>query len=115
MTDTYLQALLDSSEPHEVLLGPSPCCQCGAWVEWAGTDWLALGTRERHTCSPFMVAGRRRSSIRDQAHPMVESSTGLAYPQLVVVPYEPGINWHRLGIAVAAALALALLAAYWPR
>lgn len=52
---SYSAALEAAGEPHRVLLGPAPCQGCGAWVEWAGVEWLALGSQERHSCAPFLA------------------------------------------------------------
>lgn len=57
MDATYREALEAAPEPRAVLLGPAPCKTCGAWVEWAGVAWLALGEQEPHRCEPFLVNG----------------------------------------------------------
>lgn len=52
---TYTQALERAGEQHTIVLGPAACHTCGAWVEWAGVEWLALGTTERHDCTPYLA------------------------------------------------------------
>lgn len=51
---SYADAIERANPPRHVILGPAPCHRCGAWVEWAGVEWLALGTDEPHDCAPFL-------------------------------------------------------------
>lgn len=61
---SYLQAVdAAEPEPHVVILGPVPCATCGAWVEWAGIEWLALGTHQPHECEPYLAGQRWRRRI----------------------------------------------------
>lgn len=106
---TYHEAIASAPEPHEVLLGPVPCSRCGAWVEWAGLEWLALGTTERHDCWPYLRAqpGIRRVEPRgmlDQAHRLE-----------VAVPARMAGSELAVLLAVAVLLVVAMVAAAWPQ
>jgi hypothetical protein len=102
---SYTEALERSPEPHVVLLGPVPCQGCGAWVEWAGVEWLAVATREAHRCEPFR-AGQR---WRDQAHLTPRSAGPL---RLEPLPLPPALPWQFV-VAVLAVVVLALATARW--
>ena len=67
MDITYAEALEAAPEPHLVILGPAPCQGCGAWVEWAGVEWLGVGSRQRHECEPFRAGQRWRVAPRSGA------------------------------------------------
>src|SRR6185369_5944642 len=84
--DSYAAALERAGEPHLVLLGPVPCKTCGAWVEWAGTDWLAVATLERHECGAFLQPYLRQAFA---GLALVRPTTGL-------------MQAHRLGTVPAA-------------
>jgi hypothetical protein len=106
---TYDEAIEAAPTPHLVLLGPVPCRACGAWVEWAGAGWLALGTQERHDCAPYLagrIAGRivPRSMVSDQAHQLTQAE---ATPE-----WLPG--QQALAIGVGVLLVLLILALAYP-
>lgn len=113
--DSYAAALERAGAPHTVLLGPLPCQTCGAWVEWAGTDWLAVATTERHECGAFLqpylqqafagLARVRPSTGLMQAHRLID------YPPIVTTPAERRtlqVMIVLLGVALIALIAL------WP-
>lgn len=66
---SYLEALEAAPVPHEVIVGPVPCATCRAWVEWAGVEWLAVGTSEAHECEPYLAARRPQAPYRRQRWP----------------------------------------------
>ena len=53
---------------REALMGPAPCQACGAWVEWNGISWVALGTGDKfHDCEPYLEGARQGSTAMDKA------------------------------------------------
>lgn len=68
-----------------VLLGPVPCKGCGAWVEWAGVEWLALRTTERHSCLPYLG---HPASLNTDAGDRLDPPPG--WPPATVTSVRPG-------------------------
>jgi hypothetical protein len=112
---TYLEALEATEPPHRVLLGPVPCKRCGAWVEYAGVELLALGTVEPHECEPYLPVRGLQHAGEPLAAVLSRQAAGLEQPQALpqLMPW-----WaDRLALAalvvavvgVAAVAALALL------
>jgi hypothetical protein len=115
---TYLEALEATEPPHRVLLGPVPCKRCGAWVEYAGVELLALGTAQPHDCEPFLSLAGLHYGERPAAEVMSLLWSGRLHEeqvpqQVLLMPW-----WaDRLALAalvvavvgVAAVAALALL------
>lgn len=97
----YATALERAEPPHVVLIGPAPCQGCGAWVEWAGVDWLNRGTGGRHECAPH-IAGRSQLAgrlSRDQAH-VVAPVAGATLPRWARY-LGAGVVWISIALALA--------------
>lgn len=105
---TYTAAREAAGERGAIRLGPAPCMRCGAWVEWAGVAWLALGTDEPHECWPYLGGGVPEPEIVAE---WTRPTTGLpAYRGAHPMPPELPAWVLRLG-TVLLALALGLTAA----
>lgn len=97
---TYTEALAAMEPPRVVILGPAPCQRCGAWVEWAGVDWLALDSDEVHDCAPYLAG--QVLLVRESLGPSAEA----AYHLFVAEEERLG----KAGAALFVAVALVALA-----
>lgn len=107
---SYDEALERAEPPHEVLLGPVPCGRCGAMVEWAGVQWLAIATTEPHDCWPYL----RATSRPPMAHRVVPPPRSYGAQAQPVVPAWMERSEPALWLAVGVLVVLAILAALWP-
>lgn len=126
--DSYAAALERAPVRDVVLIGPVQCKGCGAWVEWAGVDWLALGTTERHDCSPYLAwhahlraafgaLGDTRQEDAFRPYPRrVRPTTGLMQAhQLGSLPPTTAPQRRAMYVGlVLLALALAVIVTLWP-
>lgn len=102
---------------HRVLLGPVPCRGCGAWVEWAGVDWLAIGSTERHECAPYLRGGERVLRPDPEQYLRIRARSGDGQMRRLERvepegPELPAIPWQLIaGLLIVAALVI--LAAGW--
>jgi hypothetical protein len=111
MDMTYREALEQLAEPREVLLGPAPCQRCGAWVEWAGVRWLALGTDEAHECTPYLHPGEEPEVVASWVRPPVPPYQQAHQPAPAWLGYlGAGIMW--LGATLAVGFAVLLVVRY---
>jgi len=117
--DSYTAALERSGPRHEVILGPLPCKGCGAWVEWAGVDWLAVATQERHECAPFLGTWRehmQRQFAKMQAHPMTEAERPAAWEHQRALPPPSTLERRATYLAlILLGLAVVVLTSGWAR
>lgn len=106
MNDMSYADALERAAERQVILGPAPCHRCGAWVEYAGVEWLALGTDEPHDCRPYLegqglcIHGKRGPHSTTGMLPYGDghcSGPGSWWPEMEVVSdwVRPTTGLHR--------------------